>query len=365
MALSTSEAIFLGTFSDADTDEATAVVEDASVYLGTFGSVGAPLHAQQVDVTYDDVNDNGQIGTDNGNPTPEPISYDLGSGPVSSAVDSLAVVDLTVVYTDGTSVAYTNAVMFQDALGNLFLTNSNFAGTDLNSGYWSQIESIQVTNVQNTNYTGLLQNALQSFVCFAAGTQLLTPARWRAVETLGVGDLLMTEDRGAQPVRWIGDRAVRRLGAMRPVLVKAGALGGGLPVRDLRVSQQHRLLVRSVIVQRMTDTDEVLVAAKALVGFPGIMLDPAPGWVRYLHVLMDRHEVIFAEGAPVESLLPATQALKAIGPTPLAPAVIGDAGPLLPARKIVQGKQRRTLVARHIRNSKRLVGQAQGRPVSV
>jgi hypothetical protein len=356
MPVSSSDAIFLGNFADADPHESNFSAENTSVYTGVFGSSGSPLHEEVVTVTYDDANSSGTIELDHDFGASEHIRYDVGGGHVTAVVDSLVVVELTVTYTNGSSQAFSNAVMYQDTQGNLFLTNSNFAGTNLNGPDNLPIESINVTAVTGSTYTGLFQNALQSFVCFVAGTKILTPAGEAPVETLRVGDMLITEDHGARPIRWVGDSTVRWSRNMRPVRIRAGALGHGLPRRDLRVSQQHRLLIDSPIVQRMTEDREVLIAAKKLVGLPGIELEEGRGTVRYLHVLMDAHEVIFAEGAPTESLMPGPQAMKMMDDEARAElqAIFPDLldTPLTPARPILTGPRRNRLVGRHLKNGK-------------
>jgi hypothetical protein len=75
---------------------------------------------------------------------------------------------------DGSTGTFDNVVLYQDVLGNLFLTNSNFAGTDLNRPGSGGIQAINVNSISGQAYTGLYQNAFQSFVCFAAGTMVRT-----------------------------------------------------------------------------------------------------------------------------------------------------------------------------------------------
>ena len=60
---------------------------------------------------------------------------------------------------------------------------------------------------------------------------------------------------------------------LRPVVVSQGALGRGLPKRNLRVSKQHRFLVSSPICRRMFGTDATLVSAIQLTQLPGIFID--------------------------------------------------------------------------------------------
>lgn len=357
MAISTSEVLYLGNFADAD---GTGSSVNPNVYLGTFGSPADPLAPTETVVTYDDVNSNGVMGLDNQGY--EPITYDLGGGPVTAEVDSVKVVSLTVTYMDGTSQSYSNAVMYQDTTGNLFLTNSNFAGTDLNSGTGTSIQSINVTSVSPQNYTGLFQNALQDFVCFAAGTAIRTPDGDRPVETLTAGDLVMTMDDGPQPIQWIGINRVAVNERLTPVRIRAGALGEGLPSHDLIVSRQHRMLIRSKIVQRMFNTSEVLVAAKSLLDLEGVELVQGCHHVTYCHILFGKHHVIFANDAPSESLLPGPQAMEMMGDDARAevleifPNWLDDTHHPEAARMIPRGRQQKTLSRRHQKNHLPAVG---------
>lgn len=204
--------------------------------------------------------------------------------------------------------------------------------------------------------------------CFAGGTRIATPSGEVAVEDLTVGQEVVTLDRGAQPIRWIGQR---KLGAaelaaapeLRPIRIAAGALGQGLPVRDLCVSPQHRVLLQSEIAQRMFGTDEIFLSAKRLLGLPGITIDEAADEVTYFHLLLDRHEVLWSDGAPTESLFTGPQALKSVGEEAVAeiaalfPEVLSAAyRPVLARREPEKGRRAKRLVARHRKNGKALIG---------
>ena len=153
--------------------------------------------------------------------------------------------------------------------------------------------------------------------CFASDTQLLTPFGPRRVATLRIGDRVLTVDRGPQPIRWIGKRRLfqRDLDLnpkLRPVRISAGALGLGLPQNDLLVSCQHRMLVSSKIAYRMFGVQDVLISAQKLTELPGIYVDATIKCVEYHHVLFDEHEVVYAEGAPSESLYTGREVLNAL-----------------------------------------------------
>ena len=149
--------------------------------------------------------------------------------------------------------------------------------------------------------------------CFAPGTRILTPTGERNVEDLWPGDLVMTADHGPQPLRWIGRREVDftdpsnlRAQLDKPILIKAGALGGGLPHRNFIVSPQHCMVVGA--------PQEALVRAKHLTGRPGIRTMNGRKKVTYFALLLDRHEILFAEGTPTESFRPGPVALSTFTP---------------------------------------------------
>ncbi|MEO0654902.1 MAG: Hint domain-containing protein [Pseudomonadota bacterium] len=141
--------------------------------------------------------------------------------------------------------------------------------------------------------------------CFTPGTLIDTAAGLRRVETLRPGDLVKTADHGMQPVRWTGRRVVPGQGEFAPIRIGAGALGNA---RALEVSPQHRMVVSGWRAEMATGSREVLVAAKHLVNGDTIYRRPCRA-VSYVHLLFDRHEIIFAEGIATESFLPGAQTL--------------------------------------------------------
>lgn len=206
-------------------------------------------------------------------------------------------------------------------------------------------------------------------ICFTQGTLFSTPEGPRAIETLRPGELLLTKDHGAQEIRWIWARrrTAADIGAnptLQAVRVAKGALGGGLPRRDLLVSRQHRLLLASKIAMRVFGQSEVLAPAKDLTRVKGISLEPAKEAIVYYHILMQRHEILFAEGAPAESLYLGQQALASMEGAAIAELrqIFGPDWPgsdmptQKPARVLAQGKKLKTLIQRHEKNNRQLVG---------
>ncbi|QFT82807.1 hypothetical protein FIU89_19450 [Roseovarius sp. THAF27] len=147
---------------------------------------------------------------------------------------------------------------------------------------------------QNTSYTHTVN-------CFAAGTLLETPSGPRPVEHLRPNDRVLTRNDGARRILWTGARTMPGDGPACPVRFVPGILGN---TRPLRLSQQHRVAIRSWKAELLFGTPEVLVPAKALVGQPGITFAPCRS-VTYVHLLLEDHQLVLAEGgAPCETILP-------------------------------------------------------------
>ncbi|WCR05136.1 Hint domain-containing protein [Paracoccus saliphilus] len=168
-------------------------------------------------------------------------------------------------------------------------------------------------------YSDLFGAGEDSIICFTANTLIETSEGNKPVEELQPGDMIATMDDGYQPIRWIGSTKrdaidLARNPKLRPIRISAGALGNGLPKQDLMVSRQHRVLVRSKIAQRIFGTDEILIPAIKLVGMNGIGIAEDIEDVTYFHILFDRHQVIFSEDAPTESLFTGPEALKSMSP---------------------------------------------------
>jgi len=158
---------------------------------------------------------------------------------------------------------------------------------------------------------------IESIACFTPGTLIATPKGEIAVENLRVGDKVITRDNGLQELRWIGGKELgwHDFSAnphLKPILIKAGSLGNGLPERDMMVSPNHRVLVANDRTALYFDEHEVLVAAKHLVGSKGIFQVDSVGTI-YSHFMFDRHEVVLSNGAWTESFQPGDYTLKGLG----------------------------------------------------
>jgi hypothetical protein len=160
----------------------------------------------------------------------------------------------------------------------------------------------------NPNYIGYgagAPNGLVTFdlLCFLQGTRIATPTGPRAVEDLRIGDLVLTLGGEAAPVRWMGRRALHAHGPggylradplrVMPIRIRAGALGAGVPERDLLVSPDHAILVEDILVQ-----------AGALVnGVSIIRENRLPERFTFHHLELADHALILAEGLPAETFV--------------------------------------------------------------
>jgi hypothetical protein len=135
--------------------------------------------------------------------------------------------------------------------------------------------------------------------CYLRGTMILTPSGERPIESLTIGDEVVTASGAARRVRWLGYRSfasrfLKPGSRMRPVRIRAGALGSTgdgqpLPGRDLCVSPGHSLLI-----------DGVLVNADLLIDGEHILRDSG-GDVSYVHIELDSPDAVIAEGVPSET----------------------------------------------------------------
>lgn len=233
------------------------------------------------------------------------------------------------------SYTFTHVLRFQDSDGN---GSIEFIGTDTNPGGWTLSDGDDDDTFEegdvvpfgeeffpNITYAGTITVDAEKFpvfqqfglyrvfmdrepveipstfdldeagiFCFAKGTRIATPKGAVAVEVLAIGDLVLTVDGRSVPVTWIGrqTRAPRfqRLGLIR---IAAGALGGGLPLRDLLVTADHALVIEGLLVNA-----GALVNGTTISEVRGL-----PERVTVYHIEAEAHDIILAEGTPAETYI--------------------------------------------------------------
>ena len=180
-------------------------------------------------------------------------------------------------------------------------------------------ETTSVSPIQDLVSSSLSNFTSPVLVCFSGATLIATATGERAARDIKVGDRIPTKDNGVQTVRYVASRRLthRQLRGnpdLAPIRIAAGALGDGLPLRDLTVSPQHAILVQSATAELLTGEREVLLRAKRLLALPGVeRVFPEDG-IDYVHFLFDRHEIVFAEGAQAESLFLGNRTLETFDP---------------------------------------------------
>ena len=84
---------------------------------------------------------------------------------------------------------------------------------------------------------------------------------------------------------------------MAPVTFETGTLGCTAP---LTVSPNHRMLICGAMAELVCGDDELLLSAKLLVNYRNVQQNEC-GFVTYVHIMFDYHEIIWANDCPSES----------------------------------------------------------------
>ena len=133
--------------------------------------------------------------------------------------------------------------------------------------------------------------------CFLKGTKISTPSGDRLVQDLRIGDEVQTLA-GRKTIKWIGyNKFTKEEGrawqdSIMPIRVMRFAIDDHTPHCDLYLSPYHCIFFNEALIPVMYLINETSIAQ----GTPSEM-----SAIEYYHVELDTHEVIYAEGALVES----------------------------------------------------------------
>ncbi|GAC88900.1 hypothetical protein Gbth_011_041 [Gluconobacter thailandicus F149-1 = NBRC 100600] len=133
--------------------------------------------------------------------------------------------------------------------------------------------------------------------CYCPGTLIATETEELPIEELKIGTPVRTASGQLRPISWIGRRSYDPIFAygnrdVLPILIRKGALGNNLPRRDLTVSPLHAMFL-----------DGYLIPALHLVNDLTIIQIEKPNEINYIHLELETHDILLAEGAPSESFL--------------------------------------------------------------
>ncbi len=242
--------------------------------------VGSSIELQNIDQIYADLNVNLWHIADDVVFDVASVKAELTGGELFIAPNG-AVSDNFGLCIDGTTQA-----IFDDLRAALFGTgaNANTLTFAFRPGFFGWPDAFVTAN-GNIN------------PCFARGTRILTINGEVAVEDLKIGDVVVNVNGNERDIIWIGHRDIDISShphpkAVLPVIIEPGALGENCPSRRLTLSPDHALFIDSVLVQ-----------PKDLLNGVSIRQSTAAVRLRYYHVELERHDILFAEGAPAESYL--------------------------------------------------------------
>lgn len=344
MTTTTANVIYIGNFSSGLPDidpNGTGSAENANALVSmTFDKTDMKMEQ----LTYHDGNSDGFVPFDGATGAGgEYVSYDLGGGTTAEPIDQAVWYDVTLTLSGGGTMN-TSVMVIQTPSGETFVNEFSASLDGLT------ITDLQFTGVNNNLFgqTHTSRSIDGTVVCFAAGTLVRCPGGERPVEDLRPGDDVLSQSGAAQRILSMIHTPDGGFGANAPICFAPGAIGPGMPNRELRISPQHRVLCASQLVERMFSVPEVWLPAKRFLDLPGVTQDQGQPPVSYYHIELARHDVLIAEGAPVESCLIGEQARKALPKSALKlfPATAS------PCRPVPDGHKQRNFVVRLKKNCK-------------
>ncbi len=199
----------------------------------------------------------------------------------------------------GDPVHVWNVVVSDDGSGNALLT-------------FPEGETIVLHGVSPAQMTSPAQMRAAGIPCFTRGTMIATPTGEVPVEHLQPGDLVQTRDNGAQQVMWtsrrhIGRAALLKTPKLRPIHIAEGTFGNS---RAVRVSPQHALPLSPT---GGGAAGLVRAGHAARLHGGGIRVAQGVRAVTYVHIMLEAHQIVFANGIAAESFYPGPCGLRALG----------------------------------------------------
>ena len=250
----------------------------------TVGGVVSSYQATSVTGTYKTTNSSGAV-----------IHTDTVTGLASSdgsaygGASNILYLSGTAPVVDNTGLTFeiSNVADSHDGAGSVNFFSANVTGSEQFYEYGNYANPAD----HSQPATGVTYHAV---ACYCPGTLILTSRGEVPVESLSIGDMVITASGEHRPIKWLGRRsyAGRFLAAnpnVQPIRFRAGSLGDGLPRRDLLVSPEHAMFL-----------DGLLIPARCLTNGTTITQERVLDRVDYFHAELDTHDVLLAEGAPSE-----------------------------------------------------------------
>ena len=240
------------------------------------------------------IGDNGTLNAGSALSVASPITFS-GTGGVLTVPEGVALLSPVNGLTSGNEIKTTGTVQSFTYTPALLSPTTNGTLTVVDTDGMSV--SVQLDGNYTQSSFAIDANGGISVACYCRGTLIATDSGETPVECLKAGDRVRTLSGKLSVIRWIGRRsyAGRFLGNnpnVIPVRISAGALGDGLPFRDLCVSPEHAMYF-----------DGILVPARALINGTSIRQARDVTRVEYFHIELDEHDIILAEGAASETFV--------------------------------------------------------------
>ncbi|WP_417209591.1 Hint domain-containing protein [Antarctobacter sp.] len=234
-------------------------------------------------------------------------TINAGSGDVATGGDGDDVFNVTAGDVSGANLSITGGETGEAGGDTLNITGPavvTMTGAESGTVAWADGSTLTFSEIENVTYTP----------CFTPGTMIKTTRGEVDAAKIARGDRVLTRDNGYKRVLWAGAKSLSAatLAAcpdLRPIRILAGALGRGVPERDMLVSPQHRVVMGGATVELLFGEDEVLVAASHLVGRAGISRVCPHDGITYVHFMFNAHELVMSDGAWTESFQPGDQSL--------------------------------------------------------
>ncbi|MEP6017174.1 MAG: Hint domain-containing protein [Paracoccaceae bacterium] len=194
---------------------------------------------------------------------------------------------------------------YQDFLDRLSQDNADAIVT-YDNGDTTRLVGVDIVDIGTQNFS-----TEAGPVCLHRDTRISTPSGYTRVQDLRPGDLVNTEDNGADPIVAICANRMHftnRVDRGKPILIKKNSFGRDRPFRDCIVSPQHRIALRSL------SGKTVLIAAVKLCGRQGVRRMHEHKTADYHNILLARHSIISIEGLRVETALLTKTTRRAFGP---------------------------------------------------
>jgi hypothetical protein len=176
------------------------------------------------------------------------------------------------------------------------------AGVAIVPFFASTRKAVSAASEQGCESSGGRANGCQTGTgasCFLKGTKIAIPSGLRRVEDLQIGDEILTLS-GCKLIKWIGYRKFTKekhkawQHSVMPIHVAPFAINDHSPCADLYLSPMHCIFF-----------NDVLIPVKYLINGTSIAQGTPSGasTIEYYHIELDTHEVLYAEGALVESFI--------------------------------------------------------------